>query len=84
MDDYADNLYKVQCAKWAYKRCIYVPTWVFQMPENGMLILVLPNSVKEGVQHFKSGNTVEAFQCLNKALQMDAQNVEALVARGAL
>lgn len=41
-------------------------------------------SVKQGVHHFKSGNTVEAFQCLNKALQIDPQNVEALVARGAL
>ncbi|XP_076338726.1 uncharacterized protein LOC143240341 isoform X2 [Tachypleus tridentatus] len=40
-------------------------------------------SVKDGVAHFKAGNHTEAFQCLNKALQIDTENVEALVARGA-
>ncbi|GAB6028215.1 hypothetical protein CHUAL_002409 [Chamberlinius hualienensis] len=58
--DYAAELYKTQCAQWAY------------------------NSVKQGVDHFKAGNKVEAFQCLNKALQIDPLNVEAFVARGAL
>ena len=37
-----------------------------------------------GIKHFKAGETVEAFQCLNMALKMDADNVEGLVARGAL
>ena len=41
-------------------------------------------SVAEGIRHFKSGNLTEAFQCLNKALSIDAENVEGLVARGAL
>ncbi|KAL1437844.1 hypothetical protein MTO96_048540 [Rhipicephalus appendiculatus] len=41
-------------------------------------------SLKDGVMHFKAGNHSEAFACLNKALQIDPENVEALVARGAL
>ncbi|KAL4630751.1 tetratricopeptide repeat protein 14 isoform X2 [Arapaima gigas] len=40
--------------------------------------------VKIGVDHFKSGRHVEAMNEYNKALEMDADNVEALVARGAL
>jgi tetratricopeptide (TPR) repeat protein len=40
--------------------------------------------VAEGIQHFKEGRHSEAFQCLNKALSIDARNVEGLVARGAL
>uniref|UniRef100_A0A0A1WNQ3 Tetratricopeptide repeat protein 14 homolog n=4 Tax=Zeugodacus cucurbitae TaxID=28588 RepID=A0A0A1WNQ3_ZEUCU len=42
------------------------------------------HSVAEGIEHFKNGNHVEAFQCLNKALTIDPRNVEGLVARGAL
>ncbi len=41
-------------------------------------------SVAQGIRYFKSGNLVEAFQCLNKALSIDTENVEGLVARGAL
>ncbi len=41
-------------------------------------------SVAEGVSHFKAGKHTEAMQHLNKALQIDSENVEALVARGAL
>ena len=41
-------------------------------------------SVAKGVELFKEGNHMEAMQYLNKALQIDATNVEALVARGAL
>lgn len=41
-------------------------------------------SVAEGIDHFKEGRHSEAFQCLNKALNMDPRNVEGLVARGAL
>jgi Flp pilus assembly protein TadD len=41
-------------------------------------------SVAEGIKHFKDGNQVEAMQLLNKALQIDEVNVEALTARGAL
>ena len=37
-----------------------------------------------GIKYFKAGNNVEAFQCLNQALNIDADNVEGLVARGAL
>jgi tetratricopeptide (TPR) repeat protein len=40
--------------------------------------------VAEGIEHFKEGRHAEAFQCLNKALSIDARNVEGLVARGAL
>lgn len=38
----------------------------------------------DGIEHFKNGQQVEAFQCLNKALNIDPRNVEGLVARGAL
>jgi len=40
--------------------------------------------VAQGIKYFKSGNNVEAFQCLNQALNIDSENVEGLVARGAL
>ncbi|XP_036376754.1 tetratricopeptide repeat protein 14 isoform X2 [Megalops cyprinoides] len=40
--------------------------------------------VKIGVDHFKSGRHVEAMNEYNKALEIDTNNVEALVARGAL
>ena len=38
--------------------------------------------VAQGIKYFKSGNNVEAFQCLNQALKIDSENVEGLVARG--
>uniref|UniRef100_A0A1B6CYS6 Uncharacterized protein n=2 Tax=Clastoptera arizonana TaxID=38151 RepID=A0A1B6CYS6_9HEMI len=41
-------------------------------------------SVADGIEHFKAGRQTEAFQCLNKALQVDPANIEGLVARGAL
>ncbi|XP_060536553.1 tetratricopeptide repeat protein 14 homolog isoform X2 [Cylas formicarius] len=41
-------------------------------------------NVADGIDHFKAGKHVEAFQCLNKALNIDPRNVEGLVARGAL
>jgi len=41
-------------------------------------------SVAEGIEHFKEGRHSEAFQCLNKAINIDPRNVEGLVARGAL
>ncbi|XP_062576579.1 tetratricopeptide repeat protein 14-like [Saccostrea cucullata] len=41
-------------------------------------------SVAEGIKYFKMGKQTEAMQYLNKALQIDALNVEALTARGAL
>ncbi|XP_066474955.1 tetratricopeptide repeat protein 14 isoform X2 [Tiliqua scincoides] len=40
--------------------------------------------VKVGVDYFKEGRHVDAMNEYNKALEIDAQNVEALVARGAL
>uniref|UniRef100_A0A8C7VYN7 S1 motif domain-containing protein n=1 Tax=Oncorhynchus mykiss TaxID=8022 RepID=A0A8C7VYN7_ONCMY len=40
--------------------------------------------VRVGVDHFKSGRHVEAMNEYNKALEIDTNNVEALVARGAL
>lgn len=42
------------------------------------------NCVKAGVDCFKDGRHVEAMNEYNKALEIDPQNVEALVARGAL
>lgn len=47
-------------------------------------IIIYSRSVAEGIEHFKEGRHSEAFQCLNKALSIDARNVEGLVARGAL
>ncbi|XP_048398103.2 tetratricopeptide repeat protein 14 isoform X2 [Stegostoma tigrinum] len=41
-------------------------------------------SVKTGVDHFKAGRHVDAMNEYNKALEIDSNNVEALVARGAL
>ncbi|EPY81932.1 tetratricopeptide repeat protein 14 isoform 2 [Camelus ferus] len=41
-------------------------------------------SVKIGVDYFKVGRHVDAMNEYNKALEIDKQNVEALVARGAL
>lgn len=41
-------------------------------------------SVKKGVERFKSNNYPEALQDFNYALEMDCDNVDALVARGAL
>ncbi|XP_039667341.1 LOW QUALITY PROTEIN: tetratricopeptide repeat protein 14 [Perca fluviatilis] len=40
--------------------------------------------VRAGVDHFKHGRHVEAMNEYNKALHIDTNNVEALVARGAL
>ncbi|XP_041071808.1 tetratricopeptide repeat protein 14 isoform X1 [Carcharodon carcharias] len=40
--------------------------------------------VKSGVEHFKAGRHVDAMNEYNKALEIDSNNVEALVARGAL
>lgn len=40
--------------------------------------------MKAGVDYFKVGRHVEAMNEYNKALEIDPQNVEALVARGAL
>ncbi|KAM7387704.1 hypothetical protein PAMP_023925 [Pampus punctatissimus] len=41
-------------------------------------------SVRAGVDHFKHARHVEAMNEYNKALEIDTNNVEALVARGAL
>ncbi|KAL3846522.1 hypothetical protein ACJMK2_017502 [Sinanodonta woodiana] len=41
-------------------------------------------SVASGIKYFKAGKHMEAMQELNRALQIDTNNVEALVARGAL
>jgi len=45
---------------------------------------VFVRSVAAGVDHFKHGRQTEAMQMFNKALQIDADNVDALVARGAM
>jgi len=45
---------------------------------------VFMSSVADGVNHFKHDRLPEAMQMFNKALQIDGDNVEALVARGAL
>jgi len=41
-------------------------------------------SVAQGVDYFKQGKEIEAMQHFSRALQIDPNNVEALVARGAL
>ncbi|CAH0393724.1 unnamed protein product [Bemisia tabaci] len=41
-------------------------------------------NVADGIEYFKAGKHSEAFQSLNKALQIDPRNIEGLVARGAL
>lgn len=52
--------------------------------ESSIDVKCLCSSVKIGVDHFKAGRHVEAMNEYNKALEIDADNVEALVARGAL
>ena len=42
------------------------------------------SSVARGVEHFKASRYIEAMQQLNRALDIDPENVEGLVARGAL
>lgn len=41
-------------------------------------------STAKGVEHFKAGNYETAMKYFKHALQIDGENVEALVARGAL
>ena len=41
-------------------------------------------STKTGVGLMKKGKTKEALDCFNRALQVDAENEETLVAKGAL
>ncbi len=41
-------------------------------------------SVVRGVERFRAGRNLEAMQHLNRALEVDKDNIEALVARGAL
>ena len=41
-------------------------------------------STAKGVEHFKAGNHEAAVKYFEHALQIDGENVEALVARGAL
>lgn len=42
------------------------------------------DSVEEGVRFMKDGDTTAALASLNKAVELNKKNVEALVARGAL
>ena len=46
--------------------------------------VVLTDRVGVGVKHFKNGDLDKAKKLLNHALDIDATNVEGLVARGAL
>ena len=41
-------------------------------------------SVAVGVKHFKAGENDKAMKYFDHALEIDAENVEGLVARGAL
>jgi len=41
-------------------------------------------STAKGVDHFKAGNNDTALKYFKHALQIDGENVEALVAQGAL
>ena len=41
-------------------------------------------SVAIGVKHFKAGENIKAMKFFDHALEIDAKNVEGLVARGAL
>ncbi|KAI2650132.1 Tetratricopeptide repeat protein 14 [Labeo rohita] len=52
--------------------------------EDDFATAIRKKHVKAGVDHFKSGRHVEAMNEYNKALEIDTNNVEALVARGAL
>ena len=47
-------------------------------------MLVSHCSVVQGVKLYKEGKQMEAMACSNKALDIDPDNVEALVARGAM
>ena len=49
-----------------------------------MLALLAINSVAAGVKSFKAGEHSKAMKMLDHALDIDPDNVEGLVARGAL
>lgn len=58
-----------------------------RMPEisRGFFFVTLfPSSVVKGVERLRNKQTTEAMQHFNKALDIDPENVEGLVGRGAL
>jgi len=61
-----------------------IPSFAHPISSNTFIDWPPISSVADGIEHFKNGQQVEAFQCLNKALNIDPRNVEGLVARGAL
>ena len=48
------------------------------------LLVVLRCSTETGVGLMKKGKTKEALHCFNRALQVDGENEETMVAKGAL
>lgn len=69
-----------QSLKQEGRRCICLAMKALQATN----LLFCAFSVRSGVDHFKHGRHVEAMNEYNKALDIDTNNVEALVARGAL
>ena len=67
-------LRKKQRAKWSMERYIVVV----------IIVIIGFLSVASGVKLFKSGELSDAMKYFNHALEIDGQNVEGLVARGAL
>lgn len=49
-----------------------------------MLIYPFVFSVAQGVKYFKDNRNTEALQCYNFAIEVEATNADAYVARGAL
>lgn len=71
-----------QSLKQEGRRCIGLTMKALHATNRRLLFCAF--SVRSGVDHFKHGRHVEAMNEYNKALDIDTNNVEALVARGAL
>ena len=78
-DYYHDHLFYIE------KR-VFDPFAASEIPTSWYALFYIFHcfSVAQGIAFFKEGRQTEAMQQLNKALQIDTTNVEALVARGAL
>ena len=65
------------------KVVIYLPSTRIQVTEVDVYPSLLYSTAK-GIEHFKAGEYDTAMKYLGHALQIDSDNIEALVARGAL
>jgi len=65
------------------KRCLYHCKW-WKIAKKKNFDDVSSSSVEKGVEKMRQRNPTVAMQHFNRALQVEPENVEGLVARGAL